>query len=177
MPEQEVISNLGIYALSIGVAIIIVAFIIILLTSIKDNSIVTDFSGPYGGGNGINQSLTWGGNNTAIGLTPRVIEGSVVLYNNGTKVNKGGNYTLGGSNIVILNASPSGKVGSQSEWVTVALNVSYMYNFGSSAYNSTQTGLDAQLDFSGFFPIIALTLAGAVIIGIVIRFFNRKRNA
>jgi hypothetical protein len=161
-----------------GIAITLVTLAIILgigstiLSSIKNQQ--DDNTAFYG-----NQSLIWGGNNTGIGLAEgRGIASTFVLFNNGSKVNKGeganANYTATEGIITILNSSPSGTVGFQSEWVTNALNLTYTYNYGSYAGNSTSEGLKGLKTLSDYQTIIALIAAAAVIISIVLVFFGRR---
>lgn len=73
-----------------------------------------------------NVTLTWNGNNTGsiIGV---VGVDTVIVYNNGTRINQGGNYTFNSTAVTILNASPEGAPAGQSQWVTNAINVTYTY--------------------------------------------------
>mgnify|MGYP001604332660 CR=1 FL=1 len=174
MPEEHNIENLGMYAISIGTAIIIVAFMTILIQSMRDDTgIIPDQTAIFGGANASNQSLTWAGNNTRISLLEaRTFD--LILYHNGSKINKGRNYTVNDDSVTILNESTSGVVGAQSGWVTNTLNASYSYYFGSAARNTTNQGLLGQTTFASFLPLVAIALAGALIIGITLRYFRRK---
>lgn len=180
MSEETGISNLGGYAISIGVAIIIIVIMAILIQSIRDDTGIT----PDSTASHPNETLTWGGNNTAIGLMEsRINTGSLILYNNGSKVNKGDNYTVTEYSITIINSSPGGTNVSNGRWgagqgelTTNKLNVTYDYKFGSGARNVTDKGLESQNTFSSFLPIVAITLVGALIIGIVLRYYGRKRE-
>ena len=120
-----------------------------------------------------NLTLTWGGNNTAMGLGEGRVS-AVILYNNGSLVNQGDNYTFTGGSLTVLNSSPSGKVGSQSEWLTETLNVTYTYNIGSAARNATGQGLNSQNTFAKWLPTIALVIMIAIIIGILIVYLAGK---
>lgn len=156
------IKDIPMAVISIAVAIIVVTTMSLLIVGVQDQT--TDQSTFYG-----NQTLTWAGNNTAISFAEgRIDTSSVVLYNNGAVVNKGTNYTVTSESITILNDTDGGL-----EWITSDLNVSYNYLYGSSAYNATGQGLSANTTFSSFFPLIALVMIGAVVIGIVVRFFRK----
>lgn len=116
-----------------------------------------------------NESLTWAGNNTAIGFAQvSVVGDSVVLYNNGSKVNKGNNYTVTASAITITNYS------NVPEWVTSTLNVTYDYTIGSSARNATGKGLTAQNTFAKWLPTIALVIVIAIVLGILIVYLANR---
>lgn len=88
-----------------------------------------------------NESLTWAGNATAIALDQDNIIG-VILYNNGTFINQGGNattignYTIDASarRITIFNSTTLYN-GSNREWITDAFNLSYDYFTGTSFLN------------------------------------------
>lgn len=170
MADGDKIQDIGDVAISLAVAIIIVVVVALILVDFQD--IQTDFTGIHD-----NETLAWAGNNTVIQLLEgRILETSIILYNNGTKINKGLNYTTTTGGINITNGSPEGAPAGQSEWVTAALNVSYDYKFGSAARNSTDKGLESQNTISGFFPLVALAAIGAIIIGIIIRFFLRREQ-
>ena len=151
--------------ISIGVAVLVLTVMVLIITAIQGET--PDASNNYG-----NQSLTWAGNATEIPWDlPRVVLGSVVLYNNGSKVNQGTNYTVTSDGITILNSS-GGAPAPQSEWVTDKLNVSFSYLYGSSARNTTEAGLQSQETFSSFIPLVALAIIGGLIIGIVLRYYK-----
>ena len=122
-----------------------------------------------------NNSLTWAGNNTIISLGESRIT-SVLLYNNGTIVNQGNNYTFSSGGLIITNQSPSGKVGSQSEWVTDKLNLTKTYSIGSVAYNSSVYGLSTNNTIASYLPLVALITIASVIVGIVLVMFLRKKQ-
>jgi hypothetical protein len=134
-------------------------------TNMQDSSVIS----------ASNNTLTWAGNNTAMSLVENRVTG-VVLYNNGSLVNQGDNYTFNQYGITILNQSPSGKVGFQSEWVTDKLNVTKTYSIGSVAYNSSVYGLNTNNTIASYLPLLGLISIAAVIVGIVFVMFMRKRQ-
>ena|SRR3990167_3370895 len=174
MPEET--NNLGMIAISIGIAVIMIIFMTIILQQIRDDTgIVPDESNFLGR----NQTVSWVANNTNIPAVERM-GGNVKVYNNATEVAAGGeghgNWTFGEAGLTIVNATPSGRIGTQSEWVTSDINFSYDYLFGSAARNATSKGILAQTTFASFMPIVALAAAGALIIGIALRYFLRRRE-
>ncbi len=178
MPEETNISDLGRIAISLGVAVVIIVIITILVTTLRDTSLVPDQSNAIA--NGSNVTQTWQGNNTVIPAAERVSTGTFLLYNNGTIVNRGdganANYSIAEAGVTIINASPEGGPAGQSEWVTGELNASYNYLYGSAARNATGYGLATQTTLSSFLPIVALTAAGAFVIMIVMRLFIKRRE-
>lgn len=117
-----------------------------------------------------NESLTWGGNNTAISLSQsNLAEGSEKFYSNGTLLNIGRNYTIdyAGGKITPLNESSF-------QWVTNQLNVSFTYKFGNYERNITGYGLTGTNTLASYVPTIALVLVAAIIIGLVFAMFMRK---
>jgi len=162
------ISDLGVIAVTLGMAVIIVTVMTLIIQGVQD--VTPQETVPFG-----NQSLVWLGNNTPIGFEqPRVNTGSVLLYNNGTLINQGDgnevNYTTTESSITIINTTSS------VEWVTAGLNSSYSFRIGSAAFNATNNGLVGQNTFASFFPLVALAVIGALIIGLVIQFFRRPED-
>ena len=168
------ISSIGVIALSLLVAAVILGVGGTILEKIQNTQ--TDLSNFFG-----NETLTWAGNNTAMGLAEgRIITSSLILYNNATIVNKGSgddaNYTVSSGSITIINSSagPTGVRGS--DLVTSDLNVSYNYNYGSEARNSSDFGLQGVSTIAEFIPTIALVAVAAIVIGIVLVMFGRRRK-
>lgn len=121
----------------------------------------------------LNVTPTWAGNNTPMDLqATRIFSASV--YNNGTPVNQGANWSITGSSLIVTNQSPSGKVGAQSEWVTDKINVSYSYNIGSVAYNTSTFGLTTTNTIASYLPLLGLVSIAAIIVGIVLVMFMRR---
>ncbi len=77
-----------------------------------------------------NESFLWTKNNSAMKLNQKnIVVDSEILYNNGTKINKGTNYTMNYTNgsIVFLNSTTYWN-GSISELITTKFNLTYNYN-------------------------------------------------
>ena len=129
----------------------------------------------------INQTLTWAGNNTNIALIADTVNlGGFILYNNATIVNKGGvngNYTLTDGGIIILNQTVGGANGEDvASWITSDLNASYNYRIGSAARNNTGFGLDGLNTMAQFIPTVSIVAAAAIIIGLMLVFFGRRKE-
>lgn len=122
-----------------------------------------------------NQTLTWGGNNTAISLLANnIVGGTFVLYDNGTKVNQGTNYTLNLADGTVTIINITAPVGG---WITETLNASYSYFIGSDERNITGKGITTQVTFAKWLPTIALVLIISVILGILIVYLaNRMKR-
>ena len=164
------ISSIGVIALSLLVAAVILGVGGTILEKIQNTQ--TDLSNFFG-----NETLTWAGNNTAMGLAEsRIITSSLILYNNATIVNRGSgdnaNYTVASGSITIINISGPLPF----SWVTSDLNVSYSYNYGSDARNSSDFGLIGVVTFAQFIPTIAIVAAAAIVIGVVLIMFGRKKR-
>lgn len=176
--ETTSVAGIGMAAISFAVAILAIVVISLILTNIKDMSIVTDELATVSN----NDTLTWAGNNTKMSLTQnRISTSSLVLYNNGTVVNQGanpGNYTVASDGITITNVSGEGAGfdGMGDGINTALLNVSYDYFLGSGARNATEQGLAAQNSFASFMPMAAMAIVGALVIGIVLAFFRMRRD-
>lgn len=180
---QFTIASIG----TIAIAILVVAVVIGLNQSIleKLTKVADDNAATH-----LNQSLTWGGNNTPISLVQNRVF-SFELYNNGTIVNQGNgtksNYTFGANSITIINtttfydeADAGAEVGGPkgvngSDWITDALNGSYSYNIGSASRNISRFGISGQDQLAQFIPTIAIVAMAAVVIGILLVFFGRRR--
>jgi len=165
----------------IALALLVVAIVIGLSTTIleKIKTTTPDDS------SSVNETLTWGGNNTAIGLNQERASG-FILYNNATPVNRGSganaNYTTTSNTITIINTSagpggPGGPAGhNDSDWITSDLNLSYSYLFGSNSRNITVFGVDSQLELAGFLPTVAIIAIASVLLGILFFMFGRKKE-
>ena len=170
------IGDIGSIAIAILFAAVVLGLGATILEKIKDTQ--TDGLADFG-----NQSLTWAGNNTAIAFSAgdRINPGSVILYNNASKVNRGAgaqaNYSVTSSAITIINSSPGGASGDDSgSWITSDLNASYTYNFGSAARNATDFGIIGTTTMAEFIPTIAIIAMAAVVIGIILVFFGRRKD-
>lgn len=174
MPEDN-IQGMGMWGVSIGVAVIVIVLMSLILQEIRDDAgIVPDQTASHA-----NETLTWAGNNTQIQfLEGRINTGTFNLYNNGSLVNKGSNYTITESGVTILNQSGGGN----DNWglgtgtlVTGKLNASYDYYYGSAARNATNQGLAGQNTFASFLPLAALAAIGGLLIAIALRYFGGRK--
>ncbi len=183
MAEETSISSIGTAAISIGVAIIVMTVMIIIVQTIGDTQTKDTTESIVG-----NETLAWGGNNTAIQLAHgRIVGGSETVYNNDTVVNRGSgdvaNYSIDnvGGTITFLNSTllwngSTGQTHNPNQLVTGNLNVTYQFLLASIAKNITSDGLAAQNTLASFLPLIALAMVGAIVIGIVIRFFLKPNQ-
>ena len=174
MADFNEVQNLFSYAIIILITIVAISLGANILQSIEDDA-------PNNIAYNLNETLTWAGNNTGINLANGdLVSGSEMVYNNGTKINRGSgaaaNYSMdyAGGVITILNSSTEGSPAGQSEWITNAINVSYNRYYGSYAKNITRYGLRTQNTFAKWMPTIALVLIISVIIGILIMYLARR---
>ena len=109
-----------------------------------------------------NETLTWS-NNTYVQLTrSNGLAFNCLYVYNGTAVLPASNYTCRlGSGINI--SSPS------HDWNDTLL-ITYTYKLPSLAYNATGKVQNATDDIPGWFPIMVITLIGAMLIGLVSTF-------
>ncbi len=169
------IASLGVIAIALVVAAVILGMGGTILEKIQGAQ--SDSSATVSN----NDSLTWAGNNTAISfIQSRISTSTVVLYNNGTKVNKGSgtsaNYTVTSTAITILNSSLGPKGVTGSDWLTSELNASYSYSYGGVAFNSSNSGLTGVATMSEFIPTIAIVAVAVIVIGLVMVMLGRRRE-
>lgn len=173
MPEEMDLSNLGKYALSIGVAVIIIALIAIILQTIRDDrGIVPDLIASH-----VNDTLTYA-NNTALTFSEnRLVSGSEIVWNSTAKVLQTGNYTINYGSDETRASLTITNISGEHLWndTNPTWNVSYDYYYGSSARNATIQGLEGQKTFASFLPIVAMAIAGMIIIGIALTAFLKGR--
>ena len=160
-----------------GILPIVILFIIItialslgseVLTSLRDtqtNTITTTIN---------NESLTWAGNNTRIVLSEHdIVDGSLLLYNNGTIFNQAGslNYSFIYENhsIIIRNIT-----GGAFQIITATLNLTYDYWIGSYPRNLTGYGLATQSTLSRWTPTIAMVIVFAIILGVIMIYLYQR---
>ena len=172
---QAGISDLGGFAIAILIGAVILGLGGTILDKIKTTQSDNSATLP------LNESLTWAGNNTAISFLQESVDtSSVKLYNNGTLLNKGRNYTFSGNSILIINETTlfngsNFTANVPNLLVTNAFNTSYSYNIGSSARNTTNFGLTGVGTMAEFIPTIAIVAVAAIVIGVILVFFGRKR--
>ena len=172
--QMNTISGIGQIAIAIVIAAVILGLGGTILSKIQTTQ--TDASASH-----INETLAWAGNNTAIGLSEnRIIESTIILYNNASIVNKGSgvaaNYSTTSNSITIINSSGGPKGATGADWITTDLNVSYDYNLGSTARNATGFGKQGITTMAEFIPTIAIIAMAAIVIGIILVFFGRKKD-
>jgi len=179
--QQFTIASIG----SIAVALMVVAIIITLNTTIleKIKKTSNENSGTIG-----NESLTWAGNATTITLgQPRFDTSGEIVSINGTRINKGSgvnaNYSLNASGITFFNSTTLFN-GSESpasdhlpnQIITDKINITYSYKIGSNVRNITSFGIDGQTQLVEFVPTIAIVAMAAVVIGLILVFFGRRKD-
>lgn len=117
-----------------------------------------------------NESFAWLGNNTEQGFVQtRIVESSVVVWCNVTLLDVNGNYTVSPSGVSIVNIT------GLETWDACNYNMTYDYNYGSEAYNNSGYGLTGIVTTAEFIPTVAIIAAAAIIIGIILVFFGRRR--
>ena len=118
-----------------------------------------------------NQSFTWPGNDTLTSFDIlRVQTGSVVTYCNNTVLTLTTHYTVSSSGVNIINVS------APHAFDVCSFNMTYTYNFGSTARNVTGFGKQGMTTISEFIPTIAIVAMAAIVIGIILVFFGRKKD-
>ncbi|KKK77108.1 hypothetical protein LCGC14_2856930 [marine sediment metagenome] len=164
---QSNISSIGAIAIAILVAVVILGLGATILDKIQGAQ--TDSSTTIAD----NQSFTWPGNNTLTGFDrARVQTGSVVVYCNATKLGLGINYSVESSGVKVYNDT----VTDGSPFEQCLYNMTFAYNYGSSAYNSSGFGLAGVSTFAEFIPSVAIVAMAAIVIGILLVFFGRTKG-
>jgi len=159
--QQMTIASLGVIAIALVVAVVILGMGATVLDKIQATQ--KDSSADHA-----NESFTFL-NNTVLGFSESTIStGSVVVYNKSNKVSTG--YTVTSSSITLVNTTV--------RWSLEAndINVSYSYTIGSEARNSTGYGIGGVVTMAEFVPTIAIVAAAAIVIGILFAFFVRKKE-
>ena len=178
MPEENIAGDIGTIAIALGVAVIIITLTTILVQTMRDDTnIVPDNTADVR-----NETFTWT-NGSFIDLRQRrIVENSERVYNQTSgaccyRLLKNSTNLLTGSNYSMDYANGQIRINNQSTGVwNTSMNISYSYYIGSAARNATNYGLEGQNTFASFLPIAAMAAAGALIIGIALRFFMRKRE-
>lgn len=109
-----------------------------------------------------NDTVIWAGNNTAVSLFKTNIAGNVTLYNNGTIVNQGKNFTMNfvTGTITITNLTGGATGDNNASWITDKLNISYNFFNGNvtlQTLNLTCSGQNDSLGCLTFSTISAAT--------------------
>ena len=164
------INSLGAIAITIVIAAVILGLGGTILDKIQGTQ--TDLSTTIVA----NESWTWPGNNTLQSFERgRVIVGSVIVYGNTTILTLNQNYTVEAGGVRIINLTP-GTDGFGLDLQLVIFNMTYGYNYGSSAFNSSGFGLDGVNTVAEFIPTIAIVAVAAIVIGILLVFFGKKKE-
>ena len=173
MPELE-IKDIGNIAISLAVAVIIATVVSVLLVDFR--KLQTDETASMEDNETVVGGSVAFANNSAFQLRQtKLVSGSEVVWNNTLRVNAGGNYSIDYNSGVIrfFNTSPDYLWGANSS-ESPLINITYQYLIGSAARNSTSKGLESQNTMASFFPIVALIAIGALVVGIVVRYFTRR---
>lgn len=153
----------------IAIALLVVAIIIGLSTTImeKIKKTADDNSGNTG-----NITLTWAGNNTAIGFSGERLTGGASVFNGTGDANDIPNtrwvIVPANGTIIFHNDSESNLT-----WDTSALVVNADTLIGSAAFNISGFGIEGQSTLAEFIPTIAIIAIAAVVIGILLIMFGR----
>ena len=159
---QFTISSLGTVAIALLIAAVVLGLGATILSEVQD--VQTDSVGTI-----TEEVITWPGNNTYVYLAEtRVIAGSETVYNYTDTMTSGVDYILNGSRIKFINDSGD-------TWNTSYINITYNYNYGSHAYNSSIEGLSGVSTMSEFVPTVAIVAVAAVVIGLILVMFGRRR--
>ncbi len=163
------INSLGVVAISLVVAAVILGLGGTILEKIQ--GIQTDNSNVIPN----NESWTWdtGTFNTSIQAfgQDRVQLGSVVVYCDVTKLGLGNNYTVTAGGVTVYNDTQNG-----SSFALCIFNMTYSYNYGSEAYNSSGFGMTGVNTIAEFIPTIAIVAVAAIVIGIILVIFGRRKE-
>jgi len=165
---QLTITSLGIIAITLVVAAVILGLGATILDNIQGTQ--TDKSTTILS----NESWAWPGNNTLQSFVQsRVITSSVVVWCNTSLLTVNQNYTVSTDGVKIINLTASAGTGTIEHCV---FNMTYPYNYGSDSYNSSSFGLTGVSTMSEFIPTIAIVASAAIVIGILLMFFARRKE-
>ena len=168
--EQLNIASLGMIAITLVVAAIVLGLGGTILDKIQDTQ--TDNSATIPN----NESWTWPGNNTLQAFVQsRVQTSSVVVYINETKATLNENYTVSADGVSIINLT-AGTTGFGADLDECIFNMTYNYYYGSEGYNSSNFGMTGVATMAEFIPTIAIVAVAAIVIGIIMVFFGRRRE-
>ena len=165
--QSFTIQSIGQIAIALLVVVIIIGLSTTILEKIKKTA-------DDDGGNTGNISLTWVANNTAIdfGGDERLTGGGTVFNGTGdANVIPNTLWTIFlNSTIVFTNNT------NQTGWDTANFVLNANTLIGSSSFNITGLGIDGQGTLAEFVPTIAIIAIAAVVIGIVLVFFGRRKE-
>ncbi len=165
--QQNTIAAVGSIAIILLVVAVIIGLNNTILEKIKKTS--DDNAASFG-----NISIVWAGNDTAInlGIDERLTGGATVF--NGT----GGDNDIPNKDwvIVVSNRTIIFHNTTNQTWDTDNLVVDPIALIGSAAFNISSFGVDGQLQLVEFVPTIAIVAIGAILIGILLLMFGRRRT-
>lgn len=165
--QQTNISQIGVIAMSLIVAVIVLGLGATILDKIQTTQTVNT-------GSHANDSCTYTTNNTICTLSAgNSISSTVVVWNQSTLVNLG-NYTVSGDTVTLTEIDTEDGPMNWS-FATGGVNISYDYTLGGSAYNASGYGLSGMVTLAEFVPTIAIVAVAAIIIGIIMVFFGRRK--
>jgi len=166
---QAGINDIGSFAIAILIGAIVLGLGATILSTVQNAQTDASATTPN------NQSFTWPGNDTITTfLDGRVDTGSVAVYCNESLLSLDLNYTVSSGGVNLINISPSvGGVGGG--LALCGFNMSYSYAIGSSARNTSEFGIDGLNTMAEFIPTIAVVAIAAVVIGVILIFFGRRR--
>ncbi len=162
------ISTMGVVAISLLIAAVILGLGGTILEKIQDTQ--SDDTGITSN----NQSFTVAANNSETAFAQaRVNTGSVIMYGNGSVMTLGTNYTVSGSGVKVFVDSDGDVL---ADLVDVHFNMTYDYQIGSIAFNGSNFGKTGVLTLAEFIPTIAIVAVAAIVIGILLVFFGRRKG-
>ena len=168
--QMNTISGIGQIAIAILIAAVILGLGGTILSKIQTTQSDAVATTPN------NQSFTWQGNDTRVDFTlgepGRIQTSTVVVYCDVSTFTLGENYTVSSEGVNIINLTTGG-----TDFLDAcSYNMSYAYNFGSSARNASAFGKTGVATMSEFIPTIAIVAMAAIVIGIILVFFGRKKD-
>ncbi len=161
------ISTLGVVAISLLLAAVVLGMGGTILEKVQDTQSDDVGFNP-------NQSFTITNNNSETQfIEGRVLTSSVIVYSNVTKMGLGVNYTLTGSGVKVFTDQDGDII---DDIDSTFYNMTYDYQIGSIAFNASNFGQSGIVTMAQFIPTIAIIAAAAIVIGILLVFFGRKKE-
>ena len=154
----------------IAIALLVVAIVIGLSSTILEKVKKT---ADDNGGNTGNLTLTWSGNNTAISFSSERLTGGASVFNGTGDANDipSTNWVIVPANGTIIFHNDTNET-----WDTSALVINADTLIGSAAFNITGFGVDGQTTLAEFIPTIAIIAIAAVVLGILLVMFGRRKS-
>ena len=167
--QSGTIASLGVIAITLLLAVVVLGLGGTILEKIQvthsDDSSTTT----------VNQTFIITANNSEVNFDQaRVSPSSVIVYGNTTKMTLGVNYTVSGAGVKVYADRDGDTIHNING---IIYNMTYDYQIGSIAYNSSNFGQTGVLTLAEFIPTIAIVAAAAIVIGILLVFFGRRKGA